>query len=49
MWVEAQLNKMPIHDVITGAIGLAIGLIIANLLGAAFSSSDCWKLCSGYL
>lgn len=38
VWVEAQLNKMPIHDVITGAIGLAIGLIIANLLGAAFSS-----------
>ena len=25
VWVEAQLNKMPIHDVITGAIGLAIG------------------------
>ena len=38
VWVEAQLNKMPIHDVITGAFGLAIGLIIANLLGSAFSS-----------
>mgnify|MGYP000932559702 FL=1 len=36
-WVEMQLNKMPIHDVIAGAAGLAIGLIIANLLGAAFS------------
>ena len=36
-WVETQLNKMPIHDVIAGAAGLAIGLIIANLLGAAFS------------
>lgn len=36
-WVETQLNKMPIHDVIAGASGLAIGLIIANLLGAAFS------------
>jgi len=37
VWVESQLNKMPIHDVIAGACGLAIGLIIANLLGAAFS------------
>lgn len=37
LWVEAQLNKMPIHDVIAGAIGLFIGLIIANLLGYAFS------------
>jgi uncharacterized protein YacL len=37
IWVEGQLSKMPIHDVIAGAFGLAIGLIIANLLGAAFS------------
>lgn len=37
-WVESQLNKMPIHDVIAGACGLTIGLIIANLLGSAFSS-----------
>lgn len=37
VWVEGQLSKMPIHDVIAGAFGLAIGLIIANLLGAAFS------------
>lgn len=36
-WVEQQLNKMPIHDVIAGVFGLAFGLIIANLLGAAFS------------
>ncbi|WP_462332676.1 PIN domain-containing protein [Schwartzia sp. (in: firmicutes)] len=36
-WVEAQLNKMPIHDVIAGAVGLAIGLILAALLGSAFS------------
>jgi len=36
-FVEKQLSKMPIHDVIAGAIGLAIGLIIANLLGNAFS------------
>ena len=28
---------MPIHDVIAGACGLAIGLILANLLGEAFS------------
>lgn len=37
LWVEMQLNKMKIHDVIAGVCGLAIGLIIANLLGAAFS------------
>ncbi|MDF2565092.1 MAG: hypothetical protein K0Q53_1487 [Massilibacillus sp.] len=37
VWVEVQLSKMPIHDVIAGAVGLAIGLIIANLLGSAFS------------
>ena len=37
VWVEGQLNKMPLHDVIAGLIGLAIGLIIANLLGVAFS------------
>ncbi len=37
VWVESQLNNMPIHDVIAGACGLAIGLIIANLLGTAFS------------
>ncbi|MCR5176721.1 MAG: PIN/TRAM domain-containing protein [Anaerovibrio sp.] len=37
VWVETQLNKMPLHDVISGVIGLAIGLIIANLLGVAFS------------
>ena len=36
-FVEKQLSKMPINDVIAGAIGLAIGLIIANLLGSAFA------------
>ena len=36
-WVETQLNKMPIHDVIAGAIGLSLGLILATLLGGAFS------------
>ena len=36
-WVEGQLNKMPIHDVLAGVVGLASGLIIAALLGIAFS------------
>ena len=36
-FVEKQLSKMPIHDVIAGAVGLAIGLIIADLLGNAFA------------
>ena len=36
-WVEQQLNKMPIHDVIAGAVGLSLGLIIANLLGYSFA------------
>lgn len=35
-WVEARLNKMPVYDVLAGALGLAIGLIISNLLGSAF-------------
>lgn len=35
-WGEARLYKMPMHDILVGALGLAIGLIIANLLGAAF-------------
>ncbi len=37
-WVEQQLNKMPVHDILAGSLGLAIGLIIANLLGSAFLS-----------
>ncbi len=37
VWVEQQLSKMPIHDVVAGVCGLAVGLIIANLLGVAFS------------
>ena len=36
LWVEAQLGKMPTRDVIAGAMGLFIGLIIARLLGDAF-------------
>ncbi len=35
-WVEARLNKMPVYDVIAGSLGLAVGLIISNLLGSAF-------------
>lgn len=35
-WLEARLYKMPMYDVLVGALGLAIGLIIANLLGSAF-------------
>jgi len=37
VWVEGQLGKMPTRDVIAGAIGLFIGLIIARLLGDSFS------------
>ena len=36
-FVEKNLSKMPINDVIAGSIGLAVGLIIADLLGNAFS------------
>lgn len=36
--VERQISKMPFHDTVAGLAGLAIGLIIANLLGAAFSN-----------
>ena len=36
IWVEGQLSKMPLQDVIAGVVGLAIGLIIANLLGGTF-------------
>ena len=35
-WVESRLNKMPIYDVLAGSLGLAIGLIISNLIGSAF-------------
>jgi len=38
VWVEGQLGKMPTRDVIAGAIGLFIGLIIARLLGDSFST-----------
>lgn len=35
-WLETKLNKMPMYDVIAGALGLSIGLIISNLIGSAF-------------
>ena len=35
-WLELRLNKMPGYDVLAGVLGLAIGLIISNLLGSAF-------------
>ena len=35
-WIEGRLNKMPIYDVLAGALGLAVGLIISNLIGSAF-------------
>lgn len=38
IWVEGQLSKMPLQDVIAGVVGLAIGLIIANLLGGTFAN-----------
>ncbi|MBP3722214.1 MAG: TRAM domain-containing protein [Selenomonadaceae bacterium] len=37
LWVEQHLNKMPISDVIAGVVGLAIGLILADLIGYSFS------------
>ena len=37
IFVEKQLGKMPVPDVIAGAVGLAIGLIIANLLSYSFA------------
>jgi len=36
VWMETKLMKMPLNDVLAGLLGLSVGLIIANLLGAAF-------------
>ena len=36
LWVETALSRMPVHDVVAGAIGLVVGLIIASLLGYTF-------------
>lgn len=36
-WTEQKLHKTPVQDIIFGAIGLIVGLIIANLLILALS------------
>lgn len=36
-WLEARLQSMPLTDILAGALGLVVGLIIANLLGSAFA------------
>ncbi|MDK2824407.1 MAG: hypothetical protein PWQ67_2448 [Clostridia bacterium] len=36
-WMESNLQKMPIQDLMGGAIGLIIGLIIASFIGNSFS------------
>ncbi|MBZ4688253.1 MAG: hypothetical protein PWQ96_1578 [Clostridia bacterium] len=36
-WLEVRLQKTPTGDIMAGAIGIIIGLIIANLLGTSFS------------
>lgn len=35
-WMERRLERMPLADVVAGSIGLAMGLIIANLISSAF-------------
>jgi len=35
-WLEGKLQRIPAQEIITGAVGLICGLIIANLLGASF-------------
>ncbi|HWI54849.1 MAG TPA: PIN domain nuclease, partial [Desulfobacteria bacterium] len=36
-WLEQKLNRMSIQEIIGGATGLILGLIIATLLGSAIS------------
>ena len=36
-WAEQKLHKTPVQDIIFGAVGLIVGLIIANLLILALS------------
>ncbi len=36
-WMEGKLINVPLSDIVVGAVGLIFGLIIANLLGSAFS------------
>ncbi|MDR3271013.1 MAG: PIN/TRAM domain-containing protein [Peptococcaceae bacterium] len=37
-WSEGKLQKVPVFDLMGGALGVIIGLIIANLLNGAFIS-----------
>lgn len=37
-WLETRLQRTPLVDILYGAIGLILGLVIANLLGAMLSS-----------
>ena len=37
LFVEHQLSRTPAHQIVVGVGGLVIGLIVANLLGLAFS------------
>ncbi|MGE5484209.1 MAG: PIN/TRAM domain-containing protein [Ignavibacteriales bacterium] len=36
-WVEGRLNRASLQDIVSGALGLVVGLIIANLLSPALS------------
>lgn len=36
-WMDARLTKIPTHDLMGGALGVIIGLIIASLLGDTLS------------
>ncbi|GFN23131.1 PIN/TRAM domain-containing protein [Thermanaeromonas sp. C210] len=35
-WLEARLQRLSAQELVSGALGLVIGLIIANLIGAPF-------------
>lgn len=37
-WLEEQLVKLPITDIIFGSLGLLVGLIVAYLIGSAFNT-----------
>ncbi len=37
MWAEGKLGRVPIYDVVAGAFGLAVGLVIANLFSYSIS------------
>ncbi|HHP50856.1 MAG TPA: PIN/TRAM domain-containing protein [Moorella mulderi] len=35
-WIEDRLQKIPLQEILSGALGLISGLIIANLIGTSF-------------